>query len=75
MTGLLICAAVVAFVGGGLCYASGATGEALDARVNAIAGLALIAVALWLAYAAGTLTNRNHDMTNPNDTPVRSYDR
>ena len=56
MSDLLICAAVVAFVGGGLCYASGATGEAPDARVNAIAGLALIAVALWLAYAAGAQT-------------------
>ena len=75
MTGLLICAAVAALVGSGLCYASGANENTFDARVNASAGLSLIAVALWLAYTAGTLTNRNHDMTNPNDTPVRSYDR
>ena len=53
MTGLLICAAVVALVGGGLCYASGANGDTLNAHVNAAGGLALIAVALWLAYAAG----------------------
>ena len=53
MSGLLICAAVAALVGSGLCYASGANADTFDARVNASAGLALIAVALWLAYAAG----------------------
>ena len=53
MSGLLICAAVAALVGSGLCYASGANADTFDARVNASAGLALLAVALWLAYAAG----------------------
>lgn len=53
MTGLLICAAVAALVGSGLCYASGANADTFDARVNASAGLALLAVALWLAWRAG----------------------
>ena len=52
MTGLLICAAVAALVGSGLCYASGANADTLDARMNAIGGLALVAVALWLAGGA-----------------------
>ena len=71
MTGVLICAAVGVFVSA----TASATPSLRAVAWNIALGLALIAVALWLAYAAGTLTNRNHDMTNPNDTPVRSYDR
>ena len=56
MTGLLICAAVVALAGFGL--ALGLFLIALVAGDVAVMlatapGLALIAVALWLAYAAG----------------------
>ena len=53
MTGLLICAAVVAFVGSGLCFGGGTADDLSVCRRNFAAGLALIAVALWLAYAAG----------------------
>ena len=53
MTGLLICAAVVAQMG----WTIGTLAHQLDgnlaARSAAAFGLALIAVALWLAYAAG----------------------
>ena len=81
MTGLLICAALVAFAAVFAWCSVWAVelhwrhGKRLAALLMAPYGLALIAVALWLAYAAGTLTNRNHDMTDPNDTPVRYYDR
>lgn len=56
MTGLLICAAVVA--GGAFCAAC-ACGAAFEQDHEpkmlgcAALGVALIAVALWLAYAAG----------------------
>lgn len=57
MTGLLICAAVVAAaagwalaVGAGWC---GAQHDEAGTRLGMALGLALIAVALWLAYAAG----------------------
>jgi len=56
MTGLWICAVVVAFAGANTCSSSGVNlerGRHGVARVKAFAGLALIAVALWLAYAAG----------------------
>lgn len=56
MTGLLICAALA--TGGGLGamrYASSlwTEGDKYHAVTNGLSGLALIAVALWLAYAAG----------------------
>lgn len=53
MSGLLICAAVVALVGGVLCYAGGFASHVGDRRLNLASGLALIAAALYLAYAAG----------------------
>ena len=53
MTGLLICAAGLAMLGAGLAGISGAKKYARDGLPIAAAGLALIAVALWLAYAAG----------------------
>ena len=56
MTDLLICAAVVAFVGWSLSLFGGAravNNAPFLAHVLAYTGLALIAVALWLAYAAG----------------------
>lgn len=55
MTGLLICAAV-AYLGAWSSRASGLAlgrGQKPAAGVLSLAGLALIAVALWLAYAAG----------------------
>lgn len=56
MSGLLICAAVVAAAGGslalGLFLAAMAHGDVAVMAVTA-PGLALLAVALWLAYAAG----------------------
>ena len=56
MTGLLICAAVVALTGGWLCRDSQRRWSANGTREGRLTfplGLALIAVALWLAYAAG----------------------
>ena len=53
MTGLLICAAGLAMMGCGLAGISGAKRYARDGLPIAIAAIALIAVALWLAYAAG----------------------
>lgn len=56
MTGLLICAAVVGLTGGFLCRESereyGPYGASPGKAWFAL-GLALLAVALWLAYAAG----------------------
>ena len=49
MTGLLICAAVVGRAG----VLSARRHEFRQARALIALGLALIAVALWLAYAAG----------------------
>lgn len=49
MTGLLICAAVGAFVSA----TASATPSLRAVAWNTALGLALIAVALWLAYAAG----------------------
>ena len=57
MTGLLFCAAVAALVGTDLLHTAGqhsVTGYAASGWVHVTLGLALIAVALWLAYAAGT---------------------
>lgn len=56
MTGLLICAAVAAVIGSDLCHSGGhdhARGDRNRGWVNTGGGLALLAVALWLAYAAG----------------------
>lgn len=56
MTGLLICAAVVAFAGAALLAGSGVAlerGDRTGSHLIACVSLALIAVALWLAYAAG----------------------
>ena len=56
MTGLLICAAVVAAFGALLHGGSGVAlerGDRTGGHILAWSGLALIAVALWLAYAAG----------------------
>lgn len=58
MTGLLICAAVVAGFSGWLlatvgAYELGMTGPSTGKRWAFRISLALIAVALWLAYAAG----------------------
>lgn len=56
MTGLLIFAAVVAATGAMFFGASGGTlegGDKFGAYIMAVIGLALLAVALWLAYAAG----------------------
>ena len=50
MTGLLICAAVVAGFLGWLVAHAGGYHQRMD---DGWLGLALIAVALWLAYAAG----------------------
>lgn len=55
MTGLLICAAVVAAMAGWatatICWV--VHKRPAICRIFAVASLALIAVALWLAYAAG----------------------
>ena len=56
MTGLLICAAVVAFAGANICASCGvnlARGNAGLARLKSFACLALIAAALYLAWRAG----------------------
>ena len=55
MTGLLICAAVVAMLGSFQLFLAGFFKHQRNEPVWALApyGLALIAVALWLAYAAG----------------------
>ena len=55
MTGLLICAAVVACLGSFVLFLAGIITQQRNEPVWALApyGLALIAVALWLAYAAG----------------------
>lgn len=56
MTGLLICAAVVAFVGANACASSGVNlerGRQGASRLKAFTGLALIAAALYLAWRAG----------------------
>ena len=56
MTGLLICAAVVALAGFGLAlglFLSALVAGDLAVMLATAPGLALIAVALWLAYAAG----------------------
>ena len=56
MTGLLICAAVVALVGSDLLHTAGqhsAAGNAAGAWVHVVLGLALIAAALYLAWRAG----------------------
>ena len=57
MSGLLICAAVVgAFLSGVFLYSAGgvaAHGLLRKERLYTALGLALIAVALWLAYTAG----------------------
>ena len=54
MTGLLICAAVVGwFIGAGFLLSVHDRSSNADVRKSARYGLALIAVALWLAYAAG----------------------
>ena len=53
MIGLLICAAVVALVGGFLCYAGGLATHVGDRRLNLASGHALIAAALYLAWRAG----------------------
>lgn len=56
MTGLLICAAVVALAGFGLAlglFLSALVAGDVAVMLATAPGLALIAVALWLAYAAG----------------------
>ena len=56
MTGLLICAAVVALVGSDLLHTAGqhsASGNAVSAWVHVVLGLTLIAAALYLAWRAG----------------------
>lgn len=53
MTGLLICAAVVAQMGWTIATLAHQLDGDLAARSVAAVSLALIAVALWLAYAAG----------------------
>lgn len=56
MTGLLICAAVVACPGWALSVGGGYQGAKRDedaARLGMSAGLALIAAALYLAWRAG----------------------
>ena len=57
MTGLLICAAVAVAVWGWLasivCGAGMVWGDRWICLAGMFLGLALIAVALWLAYAAG----------------------
>ena len=56
MTGLLICAAVVALVGTDLLHTAGqhsVTGYAARGWVHVVLGLALIAAALYLAWRAG----------------------
>ena len=56
MSGLLICAAVVALAGFGLAlglFLSALVAGDVAVMLATAPGLALIAVALWLAYAAG----------------------
>ena len=56
MTGLLICAAVAAFIGADLLHTAGqhsVTGYAASAWVHVALALALIAAALYLAWRAG----------------------
>ena len=53
MTGLPICAALVAFIGCSVSCLGAAKRWARDGAPICWTGLALIAVALWLAYAAG----------------------
>ena len=57
MSGLLICAAVVAALLGALVLGGSGIavqdGDRLPSHIMMWIGLALIAVALWLAYAAG----------------------
>ena len=55
MSGLLICAAAVAMLGSFQLFLAGFFKHQRNEPVWALApyGLALIAVALWLAYAAG----------------------
>ena len=56
MTGLLTCAAVVALAGFGLAlglFLSALVAGDVAVMLATAPGLALIAVALWLAYAAG----------------------
>ena len=56
MTGLLICAAVVALVGSDLLHTAGqhsASGHAASAWVHVALALALIAAALYLAWREG----------------------
>ena len=53
MTGLLICAAVVAHMGWTISARAYQLDGNLASQTAAAFGLALIAVALWLAYAAG----------------------
>ena len=53
MSGLLICAAVVAFTAGYALLIRSNHQMGPQGKRTAYLGVALIAVALWLAYAAG----------------------